>query len=197
MNRIIYIISLGLLASMIACSSPEKEAAAQDGQNTAKSQDSDVQNLSTQAPRTPAVAVPNPELDNKSLEGFIDDETLMEVMEITEIEQLTRKMNKKGELVVTWPRNENPKEKVELVFSRGEAFSGGMDEVRMMSEGANTMFFDDIGNLGGYYVGGEEDDFYFPLGGYMYKIKLPDVFPSDLKAEKGRMLALKIWEVVQ
>jgi hypothetical protein len=194
MKRIIYFLCLGLMVGMVACTSSEKE----ENQDQTQKNDTKSQNLSTdgnavvrELPR----AFPNPELDQKSIETFVNDEILLQVMEIGDITKVKKKVNKDGALVITWPRDDNPKEKMELTLSRGETFSGGMDNLREMAVGANKFFYDDIGDLGGYFDGGEEKgDFYFPVGGHIYKLGLPNFSPMELRAEKGRQLALLIWE---
>lgn len=179
---------------MAACTSSEKEDQQQSQKN-----DKTAQNLSSDAGNTVVREQPramaNPEVDNKSLEAFVPDEILLHIMDIGDISKVKRKVNKDGSLVITWPRDDNPKEKMEFILSRGEVFSGSMDDLREKATGANRVFYNDIGDLGGYFDGDEEKgDFYFPVGGHIYKMKLPNFTPVELQAEKGRQLAQLIWE---
>lgn len=192
MNRIIQVLALVFLMGLLACDSEEKNKEAAQTQAQAAA-DEKKQAYRPQADPNPQ-AIPAPEIDNKPLSKLINDEMLLEVLEIGDLSQIEKREEKNGEFVIIFPSTENPEKKSEFRFSRGETFTGRRDDLRMMAEGPHGMFFDDVGELGGYYEGGETNLFFFPLGGYLYSLKMPASFPDDLKAEKGRILATKIWE---
>ena len=102
--------------------------------------------------------------------------------------------DKAGNLTISWPNPMDPSKPAEFKMDRVEAFQGTIEDVLQSSQDADGIFYDDIGGLGGYYKGGEDKTFYFPLGGFMYGLKIPEIFPEDLIAEKGHQMALRIWE---
>ncbi len=185
-----YVMTLILLTSlMVACDSSSKKEKGTD-------ETADMQSLSPDAKASQApVGIRDMPAEEIALETLVPAEAILEVLEAPILEEIKQKVNKDGELVISYPNIHRPNELAHLTISKGAAFSGDMEAIRAMGTGENKMFYDGIGELGGYYEAGEVNQFIFPLKGFLYHMTMPEFLPMDLKAEKGRLLALKLWEI--
>lgn len=198
MKHILSFIVLALFLSLVACDSSDKkeeQKKAPDEQVKQKPNKPGVQSLTTTPDNVSKPASgPTPEIDNKSLKELVHTDFLQELLEVPEADMMKMTTDKDGNLTITWPNPMDSNNPAEFKMTRVEAFEGTIDDVLRSAQNSDGIFYDDIGGLGGYYKGGEDKTFYFPLGGFMYGLKIPEIFPEDLIPEKGHQMALRIWE---
>jgi len=207
MNKSFSILLLSLLFLLAACdtnSSDQKKETA-DKQQATNEQASTADNPTDQStislpPEDKAAAtmeINTLELNQQEMERFISQEMLLEVMEIAFPDQIQTQTTSENQLEVTWPLDNGTGDKARLILTRGDAFDGSADSFNEASAAyTNPIFFDDIGVMGGFYERTATDQYmHFPMGGYMYKISLPNnAFPEEMMPEKARHMAQKILE---